>query len=176
VPIVNVDGVREQLHRYDSAGRDYNRSWGARRPPDGVARVRALVAAARSNALFLDLHGDEVSKISYASYVAGRVSPAGEALLGLIRTQQTDTYVWRPEPYWKRLAKNVIRRRRVVLPRGLRANKFAARAGRCLSITYELSAHCLGPEQARGEGSTLADSLLRTYAAEAALSSGGATP
>ncbi|GEC10547.1 hypothetical protein SSP24_82020 [Streptomyces spinoverrucosus] len=165
IPIMNTGGVRRQLHRMDEAGIDYNRTWGERSAPTPVTRVRKLLEDGRSIRLFADIHGDEVSQVSYISYQFGRGTGDRdrEPLTGFL-SQLTDNcghpvHVWETPSFARRFARALVRQRRLLIRPGLMADRYVARTLPCLSLTYELSAAEVTPDEAIRQGRRFATAL-----------------
>ncbi|MFK0229920.1 M14-type cytosolic carboxypeptidase [Streptomyces sp. NPDC090303] len=156
VPMMNVDGVRRDLHRTDGAGIDHNRAWGGRTPPRAVAFVERLLTDGRPVRLLADVHGDEVSRSSYLSYRTGRRLTLAERDAGVALLKRLDTppgrHVWQAASFARRSARALVRQRRLLIRPGLTAAEFAAKYASCVSCTYELSAHQVDPAEAADQG------------------------
>ncbi len=164
IPIVNVDGAREHLHRCDERGIDYNRQWATASPPVGVTKTKEILSKVDNLFLFADIHGDEVSKTSYVAYrINPKVSKRNRALyhqlLQRIRKNPKSTFVWKNAPFVKRFVKTLVRQRRLLLREGSTANQYVAATRPCLAFTYELSVFALTPQEAVFQGKAFATSL-----------------
>lgn len=165
-PLANVDGVRHGRHRHDTAGADYNRNWRRVDAPAPVAAVRRMLSEA-DNVLLADIHGDEVSAVSFVSCDTPSRRPVPQSIAELLQltcaAEPTTYHLPTPHPL-KRLIKGLIQRRRIVLFDGTTATEYAAKSAACIGLTYELSARALTPAQAYAEGERFAGNLADVLA------------
>jgi hypothetical protein len=163
VPAVNLDGMQSHLHRHDSHGRDINRSWALRVDPTDVAVVKAVIDKLPDVFAFVDVHGDEVSRVNFVNYAIGKTSKDRrlqyERLVQSLVSQDPQLLVWKSLSFPKRFAKALIRQHKLIRPGAKTANAFVAGRHHTLALTVEPSVHLLTPERARALGAWIASSL-----------------
>ncbi len=164
VPVMNIDGLREGLHRFDSHGRDYNRSWSAASAPEEVVFVRGLLDGCDDLFAFVDLHGDELSKASFVDYRMNRGVRearlhAYRKLLDRLADGSPKLFVRRSEPFVKRFVKALLRQHRLISPGATTANVFVAKRYPTLALTFEPSVHAMTPLEAEALGAAFVQHL-----------------
>lgn len=171
VPAVNIEGITKGLHRHDTNGRDYNRSWTTHPPPSGLAPIKALLDNIGDLFAFIDVHGDEVSKVSFVNFrISKNISTTRrvryETLLRLISHSKPKLLVLPSIPFPKRFVKALLRQRTFISPRATTANAYAANHHPTLSLTFEPSVHALTPDEARSIGTAFIEQLYASKSKE----------
>jgi hypothetical protein len=166
VPVVNVDGVRQSLHRHDPEGRDLNRSWTASPEPVALRAVKNVLSHSNDVFAFIDVHGDEVSTVNFINYSMGRRvgdprKNTYRKLLAALAIDEPKVHVWQSVSFPKRFVKALVRQRKIIRPTAVTANSFVARHYQTLSLTVEPSVHLLTPAQAAEIGAGLVAALGR---------------
>lgn len=174
IPAINVEGIRKELHRHDPQGRDLNRSWTSRPEPQDIAVVKAALGKVTDLFAFIDIHGDEVSKINFINYRIGRGVESRRAqtyaqLLAVLENEDPKGYVWKSLPFAKRFAKALIRQHKLIRPIAVTANAYVARKYKTLALTVEPSVHALTPATAAAYGASFVPALHRICKSESDL-------
>ena len=153
-PMLNVDGVKNLNHRYNSEGVDLNRDWKDSKS-NAVKNVKAFLKHANIIPFaFFDIHGDEVSKLNY---VIPKRAKKGRSNIENSFFKD-DFIVISSRPSLRKLIKRMVKRNKYSSNQNSARHYFASVGFD--SFTLELSAHACTPEKCKEIGSNLIRSLL----------------
>lgn len=155
-PFFNIDGLKKGNHRLDSSGRDYNRSWDDD-DIQAIRKVKSIVSRLEPPSLFIDVHGDEVSKIDYAMMDRER------EIYEQLERHMRDVFFIKSPSKFKRYFKLVLQKGKLKRLKGQTASRFFSDKMNCPSLTIELSAHRSEPDRVMELGKSFAHALIKFY-------------
>lgn len=156
IPMCNVSGVKANNHRLTSTGFDMSRQW-KRFPADKQNLILKNIIPTDNPFLFLDVHGDEVSKMNYIFY--NKMKKMSEEQY---KTLFSDFTYLKDTPVLRRFIKNLIRHRILVsLKRPATAKNFYNKTGYD-AFLLELSAHITLPKHSKELGERFIKRLNKT--------------
>ena len=157
-PIVNKTGVQEGNHRYNPEGIDLNRVWNQTTIPM-IQQVKQALKDLPNPKLFIDCHGDEVSKIDYIFYskIAKRTQ---EQLFPKLQASLKDVLLLERQSYLKRFIKSLIYRKKILTNPGKLAFDYVQSKYQIPAFTFEVSAHRSTPTESKVLGQKLLEGLI----------------
>ena len=147
-PLVNTDGVIKGTHRTDFAGNDYNIKWYS----SFIENIEIIKKDLRKDTfLFLDIHGDEVSKINYAYYLRRNIKSKFNHRLFNSLCANYPALIFIPMPSFLRMfLKELLYNKKILLYRRksyhIEAVDYVVEKTKALSFVVELNAHKNSPE------------------------------
>ena len=146
VPFVNIQGVKDGLHRTDLNGIDYNFAW-YKNKIDEISLIKERIKN-KDLILYFDIHGDEVSKINYIYYTGQNYNKI-KSLLTNLRLKNNLSLFKRTK--LKYILKVLIKKRKLI--RGIKNTvEYIEKRNNCSGFVYELSAHINDAENCVEQG------------------------
>lgn len=159
IPMPNVDGVVYGNHRYSRRGTDYNRSWGEIDAPSAIKNISELAVNLPKFQLFLDIHGDEASKVNYVYNQKGNMAKKSRKFLSLIKEHSLDFKPLTTLPFWLQKIKKVFFQKTASSTKGTNAVEYMRNKFGILALIYEISAFATDAERSSQMGKELVDAF-----------------
>ncbi|NVO09707.1 MAG: succinylglutamate desuccinylase/aspartoacylase family protein [Bacteroidales bacterium] len=137
-PIVNVSGVNSFNHRFDDQGNDLNRIWNQNISKE-LNYIKFFFNENRNISLFIDVHGDEVSKVNYVLHK--KKTENTNLLFSLIKQYIPDIVFIEQPRFFKRFVKSLLYNHKILLKQGVLAFEYFLNEYKATSMTIEISAH-----------------------------------
>lgn len=157
VPFVNIDGVKEGMHRTSYDGIDYNFAW-FKHDVDRINQIKDFIKD-KDVALYFDIHGDEVSKINYLYYTGKKIRRVKPLLIDLqIRNKIAILHRGK----YKYILKVLLKKHKLIS--GIKNTvEYIEHNKGCAGFVYELSAHTTSPEECRIQGENLGRAIEKHF-------------
>lgn len=157
-PLLNKAGVQEGNHRYNPEGVDLNRVWNQSSIPM-IQDVKQTLKDLPNPKLFIDCHGDEVSKIDYIFY--SKIPKKTQAqLFPALQASLNNVFLLERQSYLKRFIKSLIYRRKLLTNPGKLAFDYVQSSYNIPAFTVEVSAHRSSPADSKLLGQKLLEGLI----------------
>ncbi len=149
-PIVNIEGTRAGNHRLDKNNMDFNRIWD-REDTFELEVIKNEINKLPTPKLFIDVHGDEVSKVDYIFYNKINIDKRKQ-LFPPIKEELPDILFLKKLGFTKRFVKSLVDRRKLLLKSGRLAFDFVQSKFSIPAFTLEISAHNTDHDESRTMG------------------------
>lgn len=137
-PIVNLSGASSFNHRFDIKGMDLNRIW-HQNYSNEINSIKDYLKKIKKISLFVDVHGDEVSKINYISY--NKITKEINKLFSIVKQDIPIIDFIKQPNFLKRFAKSLLYNHKILLNRGTLASEYFLKKYNTIALTIEISAH-----------------------------------
>lgn len=152
-PAVNLAGIMAHNHRLTPDGVDLNRSWN--KNCKELENIKKEIKKLNNIYAVIDVHGDEVSKKDYVIY---HKSLDKTFLFDVLKANNFELLP--KQSYLKKLIKNIIRHKKIVLNNNATARDYFEKQGKT-AITMELSAHHNTPQTCINKGHDFIMQILK---------------
>ena len=158
-PIVNAEGTKAGKHRLDMNNLDFNRMWDGDDIPE-IELIKSEIIRLPSPKLFIDVHGDEVSKVDYIFYDQIKTDEQ-KRLFPPIKEELPTLLFLKKQGFAKRFVKSLIYRRKLLLKSGRLAFDFVQSKFNVTAFTLEISAHNTNHDKSRVMGAQFLKGLKK---------------